>query len=175
MSRLTPLISIILLLVGIASIGVAQERSQPDGTLQRLLGEVHQLRVAIERQASIGARVQLLSSRVALQDDRVYKLLQQLENVRREIMGLETQVKQTGERDAHLEEALASETDPKRREELEDAKKQFKAERALQTDMLGALRTRESDLANAAATEQAKLDEVTRRLDDLERSLSVPQ
>lgn len=164
------------LIFAAASVGIAGQRADTStDPLQRLLREVHELRLAIERQSSVGARVQLLSSRVALQDERVFKLLQQLENVRREIMGLETQAKQAAERDARLDDEIASEMDTKQRQELELAKKQFKAERALQSSMLEALRVRESELANAAATEQAKLDEVTRRLDDLDRALSVPQ
>lgn len=168
------LLPILLLLV--ASVAIAQQpgESRPD-PLQRLLAEVHELRLAIERQATVGARVQLLSSRVALQDERVYKLLQQLENIRREIMGLETQVKQSADRDAHIDDALASETDPKQHQELEAMKKQLKAERALQSNMLEALRTHESELTSAAATEQAKLDEVTRQLDELDRTLSSRQ
>ncbi len=166
----------ILLVVAAASAGLAQTGTDTSTEpLQRLLREVHELRLAIERQSSVGARVQLLSSRVALQDERVFKLLQQLENVRREMMGIETQAKQAGEREASLDDAISSESDPKQRQELELARKQFKAERALQNNMLEALRARESDLANAAATEQAKLDEVTRRLDDLDRALSAPQ
>ena len=175
MPRATSALSVILL-VGAVSVAAGQPRVDPqsDATLQRLLAEVHELRLAIERQSSVGARVQLLSSRVALQDERVFKLLQQLENVRREIMGIETQLKQGSTRDAQLDDAIAAEIDVKQRQELESARKMMKAERALQTSMLDALRTRESELANAAATEQAKLDEVTRRLDELDRALSVP-
>lgn len=175
MARLKPaLLPILLVLVASAAIARQRGESSPD-PMQRLLAEVHELRLAIERQASVGARVQLLSSRVALQDERVFKLLQQLENVRREIMGVDTQLKQATERDTRFDEAINAEVDPKQRQEFEAQRRLMKAERALQVNMLEALRTREAELASAAATEQAKLDEVTRRLDELERALSQPQ
>jgi hypothetical protein len=51
------------------------------------------------------------------------------------------------------------------------ALKMFKAEQASQGTLLESLRIREQELMNALGFEQSRLDEITRRLDDLEQRL----
>lgn len=147
--------------------------SRADGIQAQLLQEVRALRLAIERQASVGARVQLLSGRATLQDERVFKITQQLDMVRNEMSGIERQLKEWSMREKQVEEAAELETDARQRQEMELARKMFKSEFASQQSRLETLRVREQELFNTLSLEQAKLEDVTRRLDDLERELSA--
>lgn len=156
----------------LASVSFAPAQQPPRReAIDQLLAEVHQLRLVLERQATVGARVQLLGSRLALQDDRVYKLSTQLEATRRELASLERQIKDVGMREQQFEEMLELSTETRQRQELEMARKMMKSELAAAVAQQETLRVREQELANSAALEQAKLDEVTRRLDDLDRLL----
>ena len=55
--------------------------SEQDQTLQKLLNEVHELRLAIQRATANSARVQMLIERTRLQQARVEVLTRQLENI----------------------------------------------------------------------------------------------
>lgn len=156
----------------LASAAMAAAQQQPgSGTIERLLDEVQKLRLALERQASTGAAVQLITGRLALQDQRVYRLTQQLENVRREMIAIDRQTREFATREKEMDDMLAVESDPQRRRDVEMALKMFKAEQASQGTLLESLRIREQELMNALGFEQSRLDEITRRLDDLEQRL----
>jgi hypothetical protein len=169
--RLATSVTLVLTaLFATASIAPAQQRAGSD-TIERLLDEVHALRLALERQSTTGAAVQLATGRLALQDQRVYRLSEQLENARRELMSIDRQTKEFAAREKEMDDMLSVESDPQRRMQVEMALKMFKAEQASQASLQESLRVREQDLMNALAFEQAKLDDITRKLDDLEFAL----
>ena len=169
--RLALLLSLVVAgFVVFASVAPAQQAPRPDA-ISQLLDEVHLLRVALERQSSTGARVQLLSSRVALQDERVYRASQQLDALHRELLDVDRMEQEARSRAKGIEEAIETISDPERRQDLEGAQRQFKLELASHSNRQQALRAREQELLAALGFEQAKLDEINRRLDDLERLL----
>lgn len=161
---------ILTALLASAAMAPAQQQAG-SGTIERLLDEVQKLRLALERQASTGAAVQLITGRLALQDQRVYRLTQQLENVRREMIAIDRQTREFATREKEMDDMLAVESDPRRRRDVEMALKMFKTEQASQGTLLESLRIREQELMNALGFEQSRLDEITRRLDDLEQRL----
>lgn len=173
---LLPTLAIPLLLSSAVLVAGDPAQASPprgDAVQTQLLQEVRALRLAIERQASVGARVQLLSGRATLQDERVFKIGQQLDMVRNEMSHLERQVKEWSMREKQLEEAAELEMDQRQRKELELSQKMMRTEFVSQQARLESLRVREQELFNALSLEQAKLEDVTRRLDDLERELSM--
>ena len=108
--------STFILLTGVvlatATLAPAQ---QTRSTTERLLDEVRQLRLALERQVSVGARVQLITGRAAMQDGRVSRLSQQLDDVRGELMTVDRQIKDLERRARGIEDVLAVESDPAHR------------------------------------------------------------
>src|SRR5258708_37070470 len=73
-----------LLIIGIPLVAFGQQPGTTDtiqdkGTLQALLTEVRQLRLALERSTSVVPRIQLAFQRLQLQQDRVDRLSKQLQ------------------------------------------------------------------------------------------------
>jgi hypothetical protein len=60
----------------------AQTTSADNATLQKLLDEVRQLRLTMEKSVTVGPRMQLILQRTQLQDARVARISQQLDEVR---------------------------------------------------------------------------------------------
>ena len=100
---------------------VAQTGSAPDNaTLQSLLAEVHQLRIAVERATSVLPQTQLLLQRAQLQQKHVETASRQLEQLRDEMAKSAAQNAQTAGHAKTLEAIVNQEQDPNRRREMED-------------------------------------------------------
>ena len=148
----------------------AAQTSQDAPTLQALLAEVRQLRLALERSATLSPRIQLTMQRVRLQDEKVARVSAQLEAVRREIAN--HPVHRATQQLTLLEQHLSSESDAARRKELEQRRAELRVMSAQAVDpQLGA---RESELANSLRVERAALDELSGKLDAMERLLNEP-
>ena len=59
-------------------------------TLQSLLTEVRQLRLALEKAMAIGPRMQVTLERIRMQDEKVSRISRELSDTRRELAGIET-------------------------------------------------------------------------------------
>jgi hypothetical protein len=153
-----------LLVLALGTSQVAREEPSRD-PIPALLTEVRQLRIAMERSATMTPRIQLLTSRMSLQDERVSRMSRQAEGL------LAVQGRELAMRAKQLEEALAAETDPQRRSELEEVQRSVKAETELQAERRQLTRAREAEAASALATEQARWTELSERLDELESLL----
>jgi septal ring factor EnvC (AmiA/AmiB activator) len=153
-----------------ALVAAASPQSTPD-PVPALLAEVRQLRIAIERSATVNPRIQLFTSRMALQDERVFRVARQVESLRDELDRLTTQGRESAARNKQFEEMLAGETDPQKRLELQETQRFTKIETELRAAREQLLRTREAEAANALAAEQARWMELSQKLDELERML----
>ena len=139
-----------------------------------LLAEVRQLRIVMERSAAVGPRIQLLTSRMALQDERVFRTARQVDSLRDELQRLTTQSQELAARTTQLEEALRTATDPGKQLELREALRFVKTEAELQATREQQTRAREAEAASALAQEQARWTELSQRLDDIEALLDKP-
>jgi hypothetical protein len=148
---------------------LAQQNDEP---IPALLNEVRLLRMAMERSATVSPRIQLLTSRMALQDERVYRFARQAESLRDEIDRVAFQNRESATRANQFEEMLALEADPTKRREIEEAQRFMKSESELQASREQLLRTRETEAAALLATEQTRWMELSQSLDELERMLS---
>src|SRR5260370_27979469 len=154
---------------------VAQNGNAPDNaTLQSLLAEVRQLRMAIERAASVLPQTQVLLQRTQLQQQHVETLSRQLEQLR-------DQITKSSVEDAHFaaevrdaETRASQEQDANRRREVEERLKSAKAQMEQEAIHDQRQRARESQLAGQLQNEQSKLNELQERLDALERVLQAP-
>lgn len=164
------ILAAVALLASVAT-APAPTQTSDNATLQALVSEVRQLRLAIEKSVSLGPRMQLIFERARLQDQKVARISQQLDDVRKRLGDETARQTQATERLERVEQTLTSETDPQRRNELKEVQVMLKAEAATGPDQQ--LAARESELANSLRTEQAILSELDGKLDAIERQLEA--
>jgi len=154
----------LLTLSAVAAFSGPLKAQTGDATIQALLSEVRQLRLALERSATATPRLQSLLQRMQWQQDTVSRLSGQLEGLREQL------AQPLPEFDLSLrmtEHTMPPEQRKMVEEELKKNKARFEQERTQQ-------RARESELASRLQAEQAKLNELSDRLDNLEKSLEAP-
>ena len=154
-----------------AAPAVAQNTNSDAATMQALLTEVRLLRRTLEKSIMLGPKMQLLLQRAQMQDQKVARISQQLEDVRKQIATEAAQQTKVGESIAQIEQEISSEADTERRKQMEDMRAGLKKMAANGPDQQ--LQTRESALTNTLQTEQAVLNEINEKLDALERQFDV--
>jgi chromosome segregation ATPase len=147
----------------------AQTPNPDTATMEALLSEVRQLRRTVEKTLSVGPRMQIILQRAQLQEQKVSRLSQQLDEVRKQIADETAHQTAIAERLANIDQDISAETDVRRHAELEDMRRGLKNVVGRGPDQH--LIARESELANSLATEQAVLNELNEKLDALERQL----
>lgn len=170
-SRLATLIAISVFLLVVARATDAQSpsassvRAQPDQMIKDLLGEVHQLRVAMQQMSVNAYRGQIMVERLRLQQEQVSRLARDLESIRSEIADLKVQHAIGKERldeaenrfdrglisDVQLSDIRTGMTQVKRREQV--------------------LSERETQVSAELDQERANLADLNKRLDALEREI----
>jgi DNA repair exonuclease SbcCD ATPase subunit len=152
---------------------VAQSGGGSSDTLSALLAEVRALRVAMERAASTTPQIQLLAARLTVQNERLSRATQDVNQVHEQLEDLLASTTSAAARVSGIEEMVSRESNP-------DTVKTLRAEQTAlrsQIDDRGAqetrLRAREAELSNVAAAEQAQWNELNGRLDALERELAA--
>jgi uncharacterized protein involved in exopolysaccharide biosynthesis len=148
----------------------AQERPREE-PIAALLVEVRGLRGAIEQLAAVGARVQLTTSRLQLQEQRVNTLIARLAQQRDRMPPVERELADLQRRAAGLESVLATETEAHNRQNSTFELKEVRAVLAQHTTELRRLQSEEAEVANLLATEQARWSDLNRQLEDLDRVL----
>jgi predicted nucleic acid-binding Zn-ribbon protein len=163
-----------MLLVGIPLWSVsASAQSGPPDTLSALLAEVRQLRIAMERAATTTPHIQLLGSRLSVQSDRLARANQDHQTVKQELDQISAAAAQLAAHIPDVESRAAQEQDQLGRRALAQEVAAVKERLADFTAQEQRLRVREAELAATAAAEQNQWADLNRRLDDVERSLSV--
>jgi chromosome segregation ATPase len=152
----------------------AQAPSADPRTLQNLLSEVHQLRVVLERSATIAPRIQIAVERLKLQQEQVARTSRELADLRDHLDHMRSELPTTQQRLQSLETAEGQETDPAKRREIGDELKAFKLATEQSEKSIEQLQTREGELAGHLQSEQSRLTELNDRLDQIERTLNVP-
>ena len=155
-----------------AQAGGASETS--GDVLSKLLAEVRHLRIAMERGATIPPRIQLLTSRLSMQEARVARLARDLDEVRDRLGGLADEQRRVPDQIKHYEAMMAENPEAPIRRDLEFQIKQLKQEVERTATTEQRLRAQEAELLASYTTEQAVWQEISTRLDELERSLARP-
>ena len=154
-------------------VGLRGQTSPADAqTLQTLLAEVHQLRLALEHSSKIVPVIQITVERLKLQQDQVARATRQLEDIRRELDHLRSEQPKIQQRLQSLDNNPGQITDPRQRKELDEALKIFKLEAEQSEKSLQQLQAREGELVSQLQAEQIKLNELNDRLDQIERALN---
>jgi chromosome segregation ATPase len=171
-SRLLRAVSLIsLVILGGVAVLSAQSGSAPSPYAE-LLAEVRGLRADLAKSAGVSGRIQLLSARLSIQEQRLGGLSQQLIEVRDDL------ARTTSDRleiEARLEQVNASLTRAVPIDPLKDAADL----RSVLINRLSGLRDRESQLrahesevSAQVTSEERQRRDFNSRLDDLERSLA---
>lgn len=154
----------------------AGARAQTPDLLGELLKEVRGLRLAMERAATVGARIQLLVARVQLQEQRIAELSRRAAAVRDEIATLDgvitTHAREVKRAEAMLEPGGVEE---KARKEAEAMLEFFKGQLAVPEKRRQELANEEAMLSQQMSADQGRWTDVNNQLDQLERSLTPPK
>ena len=166
---------IALLVLGAAAPAPAvQAEATPRSTLEALLSEVRLLRVALERQSAAGARAQVLMGRLTLQAQRVSTLQAEERRLGSESSRMTANrvlvEGRLNEARATLEQAREPEAVASTENEIRQIEAHLRQERAQQ----GAIDAQRAEVVAALETERARYEEISDRLDRLERELERP-
>jgi hypothetical protein len=152
----------------------AQAPASDGQTLQTLLAEVHQLRIALERSTQIAPRIQIAVERLKLQQEHVARVSRQLDDLRRELDHSRSEQPKRLQRLQAMENEVTQNTDPKTQKDVNNMLSMFKLETEQAEKYLQQIQVREGELASQLQSEQSKLMELNDRLDQMERALNVP-
>jgi hypothetical protein len=152
------------------TLGASPQTTAPPDVLAALLGEVHELRLAMERSATVAPRVQLTLARLNIQEQRTVILSSQLDRIRQEQAAaiLETK-KLTGDLEDVQKALQTNSVDPGQRRGWESEEQALKRKLAQRAAIDDQLRTREAEAAQLLSAEQARWIDLNTKLDELER------
>lgn len=148
----------------------APSRGQAPATLDVLLAEVRLLRQALERQAGVHARTQLVVGQLTLQDQRLARARGELGRAEGEVQSLSQDVRQTQGVLAEMTQALDA-VDATRRPEMEREVRVLTQRVRDQEAARAAAEGRRGRALQSVAAEEARYEELERRLDELDREL----
>jgi chromosome segregation ATPase len=166
---------VIAVVILVPSTALAQAPASPAqrDVMSELLTEVHGLRLAMERAATVGARIQLLVARVQMQEQRIAEASRRLSAVREEASRLETQITGMQGQSAQFEKMVSS-MPREQREDMERMAESFKTQSVMLEKRRGDLANEESLLLQQVSADQSRWSDVNAQLDDIERSLAAP-
>jgi hypothetical protein len=157
------------------SSALAQAAAAPaqHDVLGELLTEVRSLRQAMERAATVGARIQLLVARIQLQEQRITESARRLSAVRDELSKIDTQVSGLAGQSAQFEKATSG-MPQEQRDEMLRMVETFKTQAAILEKRKEELTNEESLLLQQVSADQGRWSDINAQLDDLDRSLTAP-
>lgn len=185
MSRLKEVFVISLLIVavlGLTALTASQSFTHPaaqpaqssgEQTLQALLSEVHQLRVTLQRANLNTYQAQITIERLKLQQQRVDRLTGQLSDIRHQLADTRRALSQKSTELKGAEMILAQETNAAERANRENYVRAVKFELEELTQREQQQHESETQLDAQLLLEQAKLSELSDRLDSLQRELET--
>ena len=150
-------------------------QSNDSKTLETLLSEVRELRMAIERSTLLGTRAQLALGELQLQDAAVARVNQQHNEIRAQGAITAQRIAELTARGKQLEDSRTSPewSSPQKRDDLESMIKQTK----LELDQAAAFEqqraAREAELATQLRNAQAQADDSRSRITQMEQALDA--
>lgn len=142
----------------------------PD-VFRELLAEVRGLRLAMERAATVGARIQLLVARVQMQEQRITELSRRAVTVREEVGRIDVALAQQSGMMKQFERSGAR-ANPDEQREIEVMVEMHKQQIAASEKRRQELLNEDALLAQQIAADQGRWSDINNQLDELERSLT---
>jgi hypothetical protein len=165
-------LTFLLILCPLAAL--AQPAESESRTLQTLLSEVQQLRLAIERSTLLGARTQLAISQLQLQESKAERLTKELQDVREGRAQAESQKTRLAEETKTLEAALGrADTSPQLRKDIEGQAGHLKIESEMMAAQVLRQAAREGELASQAMAAQREVQDSRAWISEMQRSLDA--
>lgn len=157
--------------------GLASGQQQRSATMDDLLREMQGLRADLKDTAAASMRVQALVARAGLQEQRLKALSLQLNEANTALGAVVRDRSAHQQQLAHLEEALTSGSLPGQmsREDLEGDVAGLKAAVSQLEARETEIRNRTNQISEFVSMEQARWEELNRRLDELDQVLEVPR
>jgi chromosome segregation ATPase len=150
----------------------AQGENEP--TMQALLNEVRQLRLAIQRANLSAYHAQLIIERMRSQRQHADRLSERLRDTRERIANGKIPQVELQQELKGIEGRLSQERDAERRQDLEEHQDMLKTRLAALAKEETRLQEVESQLTSQSQIEQARLAELDDQLDALRRELEMP-
>ena len=135
-------------------------------SMSALIGEVRQLRVAIEESGKRQTETQAMAVYLSAQQSRLVLISQQLEATRSQLTETSGQLQQFKSLFTSMQ-GEATSVNPGEREEAEGFLKMFKPQLDQATLKEEQLRAREAELAQALVTEQGRWSDLINRLEQM--------
>ncbi len=185
MSRRTGLFIISLLILAVlgltlltasqafTNISAQAAQSSSEQTMQALLSEVHQLRLAIQRSNLNTYHAQITIERMKLQQQRVDRLTAQLGEARNQVASTRKALSETSRALKGAEMGLAHDANAAERADRERSIRDYKAELEELTRKEQQEQASETQLSAQLQLEQIKLTDLNERLDTLQRELET--
>jgi chromosome segregation ATPase len=152
----------------------AGAQAQTPDMLGELLKEVRALRIAMERAATVGARIQLLVARVQMQEQRITELSRRAVSVREELSKIDSDTANVASMVKRFEGPTAN-MPPEDRAAFESQIEMFKTQLANAEKRRQELLNEEAMLSQQISADQGRWTDVNNQLDQLERSLTLPK
>jgi chromosome segregation ATPase len=165
-----------LLLLGLLMIPAAafgQTSSADSKTLQTLLQEVRQLRQDLQSTTVAVQRIQILLHRLDIQEAAVTRASQRLDDARSKLAAVQASRKRGAADIKRFEEVLREHTENNsaERKQIEDWLSRAKPDLEASANEEQLQQAREAEAEDLLRNEQAKLEELQERLDELDRAL----
>jgi predicted nuclease with TOPRIM domain len=148
--------------------------SNYDKTIQQLLAEVRELRLAVQRATFNHTRFQVVIERLRLQQSTIDGVNRQMDLVRAQLADLRNAKPQMEQQIKETEELVERASDPNGRLEMESQIKSMKARLARLAPEEDRLRNRETALESELHNLHAKLNELNSQLDVLFNEMKAP-
>ena len=149
----------------------AQAQQSDASTIQTLIQEVRQLRIAIERSSTLGPRLQFTLARYQSQQDRVERLERDLRTLRAQLATESNRKEHIAGAIARLDEQARQTQDPASRKQLEFDAAGMRRELDAQSQRDQQGQIQEGEISGQLKTEQAKLAELFNQLEQLDRKM----
>jgi chromosome segregation ATPase len=145
-----------------------------DPTMQALLNEVRQLRLAIQKSNLSAYHAQIIIERMRSQRQSVDRLSERLRDTRERIANGKIPQAEFQMELKRIEGRLSQEREDERRQDMEEQQDMFKTRLGALAKEETRLQEVESQLAAQLQVEQARLAELDDQLDALRRELEMP-
>ena len=164
----------LLVIIALFNAPVIRAQSPSTDPILELLIEVRGLRAALERSASIGARVQLFVARIQLQEQRIAELSHRGASVRSELRSADLDIVNANAAVKGMEESL-SRISAEDRANAEHEISQLKVRLGVIERRRQELASEETQLAQEMGLEQGRWVAINDQLEQFERSLAILQ
>jgi len=162
----------VIILSAAARIGFCQSPSKENDTLQSLLVEVHQLRLAIQGMTVASQRVQIAVSQMQVQDAAVARATQRADDAHNRCMEIENRRHDAATEVQRIESALSSGTmQESQTKELQSRLAELKRMLDARTAETQSCQAAEAEASSQLQNEQVKLTELRERIERLDRTL----